>query len=190
MVYTSIETLTLIILLIIGYGAYKLLIRGRHLTPESNKPKSNGWPSTRISVINSMQCDNKRFNETMCDEARMPFLNTNFLRPPEVYQLGMDGKSWLTVLESYLRDFEQSEWLRITIMYLDNKILKCLENLDELLSDPKNGFQRFKVQFLGLVTVNDKKPTKLETINWGNLNGYKQESETIREYGQNIINMV
>ncbi|CAF0928703.1 unnamed protein product [Brachionus calyciflorus] len=44
----------------------------------------------------------------------------------------MDGKSWLTVLEIFLRDFNKSEWLRIALSLIDNKVLKQIDNIDEM----------------------------------------------------------
>ncbi|RNA04863.1 hypothetical protein BpHYR1_054439 [Brachionus plicatilis] len=63
----------------------------------------------------------------------------------------MDGKSWMTVMESFLKDFDKSEWVRVAVSYIENQILKHFSNLESFLKDHENGFQQFKTAFLRLV---------------------------------------
>ncbi|CAF0841102.1 unnamed protein product [Brachionus calyciflorus] len=50
----------------------------------------------------------------------------------------MDGKIWFTVMESFLKEYDESEWLRILISYIDNNLLRNFDNLESLLGDKEN----------------------------------------------------
>ncbi|RNA03295.1 hypothetical protein BpHYR1_009971 [Brachionus plicatilis] len=62
----------------------------------------------------------------------------------------MDGKSWMTVMESFLKDFDKSEWVRVAVSYIENQILKQFSNVESFLKDHENGFEQFKTAFLRL----------------------------------------
>ena len=111
-------------------------------------------------------------------------------KAPKIFKIGLDGNLWLWDLEKYLKNFDETDWLRITISFIDNSVLKCINGLEEMLLDTKHGFQRFKNQFLILITVNFKKNSRDEIITWDNLSDYKQNNESIGEYGRNICKMV
>ena len=184
MVSISIETISTIALLLASYLMYKRFKKGRHVTPNPNNTIASG-----VNVFNSLQFDNSSRNSTMHAQSRVPYVTASILKNPEIFKKGMDGKIWITVMESFLKEFEKSEWVRITISYIDNSILKNFNYLDELLNDRENGFNHFKDQFLSYVSVN--KVEKEITVNWLTFSDYKQGlNQSIRDFGNNIIKMV
>ena len=178
------ETISIIAILIGSYVMYKRFKKGRHVTPNPNNTLQSG-----VNVFNSLQFDNSSGNSTVHAQSRVPYVTASVLKNPEIFKKGMDGKIWITVMESFLEESEKSEWVRITISYIDNSILKNFNNLNELLNDRENGFKLFKDQFLSYVTVN--KVEKEITVNWLMFSDYKQSfNQSIREFGNNVIKMV
>ncbi|CAF0831318.1 unnamed protein product [Brachionus calyciflorus] len=93
-----------------------------------------------------MQYSGQRNHETRYREDRSDDVLMSVIRRPEVFRDGMDGKSWLTVLEIFLRDFNKN-------------------NIDEMLNDQINGYLKFKVRFLEITSVNN--PKAISKVNFG-----------------------
>lgn len=181
-IHLSLEASILLVFITVVISIGYWFKKGRHGTSSTCRTSAN------INVYNSMQLGNRKNEETMYSESRMCLLNSNIVKCPEVFTDGMDGKSWITVVESFLKDFPKIEWVRITISYIDNKILKQIENLEDCLNDAITGFQKFKIQFLK--ATNADKHTNLQQVSWDSLSGCKQtKNQTIQEYGD-LINSI
>ncbi|RMZ99747.1 hypothetical protein BpHYR1_005370 [Brachionus plicatilis] len=136
-----------------------------------------------------MHVNNSNSNKKCCTEDRNPAINTNILKFPDVFRKGMDGKSWMTVMESFLKDFDKSEWVRVAVSYIENQILKQFANLESFLKDHENGFDQFKTAFLRLVVPQAALTQSIS--NWTKLNEYKQrQNQSIWDNGQSTINLV
>ncbi|RNA36435.1 hypothetical protein BpHYR1_030232 [Brachionus plicatilis] len=170
------ETVILIITLIVVYSTIRL-IKERPHTPTSTQTRS-GSASANVNFVNAMQFGNEGSYKTLYSEAR----NSYAIKAPNELKEGMDVKSWLIVLEIYLKQFQKSDWLDITISLVDNRVLRRIINLDACCNEPIKGFDSFKRQLC------DKFKS---TVNWDQLSDLKQSPrESIVDYGEKVTQLV
>ncbi|RNA36429.1 hypothetical protein BpHYR1_040711 [Brachionus plicatilis] len=141
------ETVILIITLIVVYSTIRL-IKGRPHTPTSTQTIS-GSASANYSEVR----------------------NSHAIKAPNEFKEGMDVKSWFIALEIYLKQFQKSNWLDITISLVDNRVLRRIINLDVCRNEPIKGFDSFKRQLCDIFTNTVKFKS---TVNSDQLSDLKQ----------------
>ena len=159
------EILILIITLIMVYWIIRL-IKGRPHTPTSTQTGS-GSASANVNFVNAMRFGNEGSYKTLYSEARNPYA----IKAPNELKEGMDVKSWFIVLEIYLKQFQKSDWLDITISLVDNRVLRRIINLDACRNEPSKGFDSFKKQLCDKFTNTVKFKS---IVNWDQLSDLKQ----------------
>ncbi|CAF0891338.1 unnamed protein product [Brachionus calyciflorus] len=85
----------------------------------------------------------------------------------------------------YLKNFPKYEWLKVAISYIENKVLRKVKNLEELICT--RSYSDFKTKLFDALTV---KPREI-LVNLESLIDYKQsQRDSIKDYEVSIINMV
>ena len=175
-VNTPIDTIVLFTITLITFVEYKYFKKGRHSTQSPQ--------STNFNVYNTMQLDSTGNNSNVQNENRNISVN-NLMKSPEVFKDGMDIKSWITVLEIHLKNFTSDKWVEIAVSFIENKILRRIKNLENLVRD--KSFEEFKAKLVETFTVKQSD----NAVNLDKLTDYKQaQKQSIKEYGEAIVNIV
>ena len=132
-----------------------------------------------------MQLESSRNHTSVYGENRNFNVDSRSIKVPEVFKEGMDLKSWFILMDIYLKNFPKYEWLEVAISYIENKVLRKVKNLEELICT--RSYDDFKTKLFDELTVKPREiPVKLER-----LTDYKQsQKDSIRDYGESIVNMV
>ncbi|RNA07655.1 hypothetical protein BpHYR1_043958, partial [Brachionus plicatilis] len=108
------------------------------------------------------------------------------IKKVEEFKVGMDMRSWITVLEIYLKHFNKDEWVEIVLSNMENKVLSRIKNLEKYLIDT-DGYEELKKELLNLYTV---KAVELP-VNLSQLSIHKQSAkENIADFGKAIMELV
>ena len=178
-VNVPIETVLVIISISLLILVYKLLQRGRHFTSD---PKS-----TMCNIFNTMQLDSSGSYSKVSSENSSHVLKNQYIKTPETFKDGMDIKSWLMVMDIYLKNLDKSEWISIVVSHIENKVLRRIKDLQNFTENNSKNYDEFKKTLIDLFTV---KPKDI-TANRDKLNDCRQTvRESIKDFGENIINMV
>ncbi|CAF0917547.1 unnamed protein product [Brachionus calyciflorus] len=110
-----------------------------------------------------MQLESSRNHTSVYCENRNLNVDNRSIKVPEVFKEGMDLKSWYILIEIYLKNFPKSEWLEVAISYVENKVLRKVKNLEELIC-PRS-YEDFKLKLFDALTVKPREiPVKLERL--------------------------
>ncbi|CAF0784477.1 unnamed protein product [Brachionus calyciflorus] len=154
---------------------FKLFKKGRHSTPNP----------TNFNVFNTMQLESSRNHTSVYGENRNFNVDSRSIKVPEVFKEGMDLKSWFILMKIYLKNFPKCEWLEVAISYIENKVLRKVKNLEELICT--RSYDDFKTKLFDALTV---KPREI-SVKLERLTDYKQsQKDSIRDYGESIVNML
>ena len=135
-------------------------------------------------IINAIQFGNEGSYKTLYSEAR----NWYAVKTPNELKEGMDVKSWFIVLEIYLKQFQKTDWLDITISLLDNRVLRRILNLDACRNKPIKAFESFNRQLCDKFT---NTVIFKSTVNWDQLSDFKQSPrESIVDYWEKVTQLV
>lgn len=136
MVNIPVDTAVILGIITMFIIMYKLYKKGRQDTQSSN--------ATNLNFFNTMRLDSSRNCSKMLGKNRVDNVNSANYKDPEVFKDGMDVKSWLTVIEIFLKNVDKSEWIEIAISHIENKVLRKFKYLEDFANRKSTDFEEFK----------------------------------------------
>ncbi|RNA19402.1 hypothetical protein BpHYR1_037702, partial [Brachionus plicatilis] len=177
-----VDTIVLLCLGALTVILYRWFKRGRHRTLQ---PTTTISKPTNLNVFNTMQLDMERNDKKGHSGGAASNLVPKTIRNVEEFKVGMDMRSWITVLEIYLKHFNKDEWVEIVLSNMENKVLSRIKNLEKYLIDT-DGYEELKKELLNLYTV---KAVELP-VNLSQLSIHKQSAkENIADFGKAIMEL-
>ena len=168
--YTTSETIILITFIIVSYLIYKYLRKGRHDTEK-----------TTVHVVSTMHVSNTNDNKVCSSENRTSTVVSKIIKCPDVYKKVMDGKSWMTVLESFINQ-TQLNW---------SKLNEYKQSQNQTISDyDQNIINLAKSLFPNFVDSNDSNDSIIqERFVEGLINSRLREVARTKMYKMRMIKM-
>ena len=110
------------------------------------------------------------------------------INKPENLKDKTNISAWIEKIEAYLESVEQRHWYKITISFIDVHIMRDI-HIEKTSEEDK--YQSLKKQLLKMEDKHIQKEKKVEKVDYKAIGERRQlESETIREYGNKLIQMI
>ena len=163
------------------------LIKGRQRNKESKKEKE-GSAGIYVNIANANNTASKFTDNTCNSHTSTSAEIKSMLNKPENLKNKTNISAWLEKIETYLESVEQRHWYKITISFIDVHIMREI-HMEKTSEEDK--YQLLKKQLLKMEDKQVQKDKRVEKVDYKAIGERKQlESETIKEYGNNLIQMI